>query len=125
MLCTVCLEGFLSIEHIMPGSLFASSYDDMWYFCVAIYISEENYNVEIKFLQLNGPTVQFLGPSLEDTCCIPIHDIITKVDPASYGSTGQFYCFDYDQMNCVKKMMWFNWHPFQAESLKKQKWKYK
>ena len=80
-------EVVLSIEHIMPGSRYACSYDDEWYCGVANYISVENYNVNIKFLQPNGPAAQFFRPTLEDTSLIPIH-IITKVDPPSYGSTG-------------------------------------
>ena len=35
-------EVFLSIEHNMPGSLYACSYDDEWYFGVAKYISVAN-----------------------------------------------------------------------------------
>ena len=90
-------------------------YDDEWYFGVANHISVENYDVNIKFFQPNGPGAHFFRPSLQGTCWIPIHDIITKVDPQSYGSTGWFYCFDYDEMNCVKKLMWF----IPAESFKK------
>ena len=96
-------EVVLPIEHIMPGSLYACSYDDAWYFGVANYISVENYDVNIKFFQPNGPGAQFIRPSLQDSCWIPIHDLITKVNPSSYRSTGQFYCFDSDEMNCVKK----------------------
>ena len=98
-------EVVLSIEHIISGSLYACSYDDEWYFVVANYISVENYDVNIKFLQPNGSTAQCFRSSPEGTCWIPIHDIITKVDPPSYGSTVQFYCFDCDEMNCVKKLM--------------------
>ena len=36
-------EVVLSIEHIMPGLLYACFYDDEWYFGVANYISVENY----------------------------------------------------------------------------------
>ena len=43
---------------------------------VAKYISVENYDVNIKFLQPNGPAAQFFRPSLQDICWIPIHDII-------------------------------------------------
>ena len=75
----------LPIEYIMPGSLYACSYD-MWYFAIANYISVENYDVNIKFIQTNGPAAQFLRPGLKGTCWIPIHDIITKADPPSYGS---------------------------------------
>ena len=89
----------------MPASLYACSYNDEWYFGVANYISVENYGVNIKFLQPNGPAAQFFRPNLEGTCWIPIHDIITKVDPPSYRSTGQFCCIDCDEMNCVKKLM--------------------
>ena len=71
----------------MPGLLYACSYDDEWYFGVANYISVENYDVNIKFLQPNGPAAKFFRPSLEGTCWIPT-PIITKVDPPSYGSTG-------------------------------------
>ena len=74
-------EVVLFIEHIMPGSLFASSYDDEWYFGVANYISVEKRDMNIKFLQPNGPAAQFFRPSLEDTCWTPIHNVITKVDP--------------------------------------------
>ena len=83
-------EVVLSIEHIVPGSLYACSYDDEWYFGVANYISVEHYDVNIKFLQPNGPAAaQFFRPSLEGTCWIPIHDIITKVNPPSYGNSGR------------------------------------
>ena len=86
----------------MVGLLYACSYDDEWYFGVANYILLENYDVNIKFLQRNGPAAQFFRPSLEGTCWIPIHVTITKADLPSYGSTGRFYCFDCDEMNCVK-----------------------
>ena len=46
-----------------------------------------------------------LGLVLRALAGSPIHDIIANVDPPSYGSTGQFYCFDCDEMNCVKKFM--------------------
>ena len=97
-------EVVLSIEHIMPGLLYACSKDDEWYFGVSNYISVENYDVNIKFLQPNGPAAQFFRPILEYMFWIPKHGLITKVDPPSYGSTGRFYCFDCDEMNCVKKI---------------------
>ena len=75
-------------------------------------------NVNIKFLHPNGPAAQFLRPSLEDTCWIPIHDIIAKADPSSSGSTGRLYCFYHDETNRVKNLMWFNWHLFPAASFK-------
>ena len=77
-----------SNEYIMSESLQIYSYDDEWYFGVADYILADFCDVIIKFLQSNGPAAQFFAPSLEDTCWIPKHDIITKVDPLSYGSTG-------------------------------------
>ena len=96
----------LSIEHIIHGPLYACSYDGEWYVGAANYISVENYDVNIKFLQPNGSAAaQFFRPSLEGTSWIAIHDINTKEDLPSYGSTGQFYCFDCDEMNCVKKLM--------------------
>ena len=107
-------EVVLSINY-MPRLVNACSYDDEWYFSVTNYISVENYVVNIKFLEPNGPAAQFFRTSLEDTCWIPIHDI-TKVDPPSHGSTGQFYCFDCDEMNFTKKLMWFIWHPFPVDS---------
>ena len=85
-----------SVEHIMPGLFYACSYDDQCYYGVANHISVENFGVNIKFLQPNGPAAQFFRPSLEDICWIPIRDI-TKVDPPSYRSIGQFYCFDCDE----------------------------
>ena len=90
---------------LLPESLYACPYNDEWYFGVANYISVENYDVNIKFLQPNGPAVQFVRPSLEGTCWMAIHDTITKVDPPSYGSMGQVYCFDCDEINCVKKLI--------------------
>ena len=44
-------------------------------------------------------------PRREETWWMPIHDIITNIDPPSTGSTGQFYCFDCDEMKCVQKLM--------------------
>ena len=90
-------EDVWSIQYIMHGSLYACSCDEEWYFGVANCFSVENVDVTIKFLQINGPATQFFRPSLEDTCWIPIHDIITKVDPSSFGSSW-FYCFDCDEM---------------------------
>ena len=80
-------EDVWSIQYIMHGSLYACSCDEEWYFGVANCFSVENFDVTIKFLQINGPATQFFRPSLEDTCWIPIHDIITKVDPSSFGSS--------------------------------------
>ena len=77
-----------SIDHIIPGLLYAYSDDDDWYLGVANYILVESHDVSIKFLQTNGPAAHFFRPSIEDTCWIPMHDIILKVNPPSYGSTG-------------------------------------
>ena len=93
------------MDHIMLGSLYAYSDDDEWYFGVANYISVESYDVSIKFLQPNGPAAQFFRPIIEDTCWISMHGVILKMNPPSYGSTDRIYCFDYDEMNCVKKFM--------------------
>ena len=72
----------------MPGFLCACSYNDEWYFGVSNYLSVENYNMNIKLLHPNGPAAHLFRTSLEDICWIPTHDIITKVDPPSSGSTG-------------------------------------
>ena len=81
-------ETVSSIEHIMAGSFYACFYDDEWYFGVVNYLLVENCDKNIKFLHTNGPDAQFFQPSLEDTCRIPIYDIITKVDLPSFGSFG-------------------------------------
>ena len=49
----------------MPESLYACSYDDddERYFGVANYISVENYDVNVKFLQPNGAAARFFRPS--------------------------------------------------------------
>ena len=52
-------EVVLSIKYIMPGLFYVCFYDE-WYFDVANYISVENYDVNIKFFQPNGPATQFL-----------------------------------------------------------------
>ena len=88
LLLTVCLcasknlliqqkEVVLSIKYIMPGLLYVCFYDE-WYFDVGNYISVENYDVNIKFLQPNGPAIQFFRPGLQDTCWIPIQMIILQ-----------------------------------------------
>ena len=71
----------------MPGSVCAFYHDDEWYLGVAKYISAENYDVDINFFQPNGSVAQLCRSGLENTCWMPIHDIITKADPPSYGST--------------------------------------
>ena len=48
-------EIVLSIEHIMPGLFYASSYDDEWYFGVANYVLVENCGMNIKLFHPNGP----------------------------------------------------------------------
>ena len=60
-------EVVLSIEHIIPGSLYVCSYDDEWYFGVANYMPVKNYDVKVKLLQRNGPAAQFFRSSLEGT----------------------------------------------------------
>ena len=108
----------LSTEHILPGSLYACSYDE-WCFDVGNYISVENYAVNIKFLQPNGPVAQFFRPSLEDTCWIPI-TYHYRSRPSIIWTHWSFYWFDCnDEMNCVKTFMWFIWNSFQAESFLK------
>ena len=125
LLWTVCLnallkkETVLSIKHIMPGSFYVCSYDGEQYFGVPKYVFVENCDVNIKCLNQNGPAAQFFKPSLECTFLIPIHDIITEVDPPSSGSTGWFSCFDFDEMTSIQKLMWFIWDPFLVGSFKK------
>ena len=81
-------DNLISIEQIMPGSFYGCRYDNNWYFGVATYVSAENGDVNVRFLHPKGPSVQFSWPNREDTCWVPIHDIITKVEPLSCGSTG-------------------------------------
>ena len=108
-------ETVLSIDHIIPGSFYACSYDE-WYFGVGNCFSKNCDLVNIKVLHQNGPAAQFFRPSFQDTCWIPIDDIIAKVDAPSSRSTDRFYYFDCDEMKHVQNLMWFIWHPFPAES---------
>ena len=87
-----------------------AGYGDEWYFGVAKNISIDNYDANIECPQPNGPAAQLFWPSPAETWWISIHNIITKVDPPSYRSSSQFYCFDCDEMNCVKDLMWFDIH---------------
>ena len=106
-------ESALSIEHTVPGSFYAFSYDDEWYFVVAHYVSVENCDVNIKLFHPNGPaSSQFFRLSCDDNCGIPLHDITTKKDPPSSGST------DFTALTVIN-LMWFTWHPFPGESLTK------
>ena len=88
LLSTSCLHQCMLVLMIMTGTFMLQT------------ISVENYDVNIKFLHLDGSAGQFIRPSLEETCWIPIHDII--VNPSLYGSTVRFYYFDCDEMNCAK-----------------------
>ena len=89
----------------MPDSFYACSHGDEWYLLLQNYVSVENCDANIKFFHPYGPAAQFFWPSREDTCWIPIHNAITKVDPPSFGSTGRFYCFDCDEMKRVQNLM--------------------
>ena len=93
LLSTSCLDHFMLVLMLMSGTL------------VLNHISVKNCDVNIKFFHQNGPSAQFFRPSLEEACWISIHNIIAKVDPPLCGSTGRFYCLDFDEMNCIKKLM--------------------
>ena len=91
---------------------------DEWYFDVANYISVENYDVNIKFLQPNGPAIQFFRPGLQDTCWIPMQMIILQ-NYILYHMEASILMLWMLWDELFKKMMWFIQHPFPAESFKK------
>ena len=73
--------------------------NDECYFAVADYVSVENCDVNIKVIH------PVFRTSCEKNWWIPIHDIITKVDPPSSRSSCRFYCVDCDEMKCVQNLM--------------------
>jgi len=81
------------LSKILPGSYYACRYDTEWYFCMVNYVSFEHLDVNVKFLYPNGPAFKFFCPHRDDTCWIPVNDMICQVEPPSSGSTGRFYSF--------------------------------
>ena len=77
------------------------TYHHNWYFGVANYVSVENVDVNVRFLDPKGPSVQFSWPN---RFLVPIHDIITKVEPPSCGSTGRMYGFNIDKSRFGKQL---------------------
>ena len=69
------------------------------------FVLVENCDANIIFVHPNGPAAQFFRPYGEDPCWILVHNIITKVDPPSFGSTGRLYCFDCDEIKCAQNLM--------------------
>ena len=94
----------MSVEDILPGSYYACKYDSDWYFCIANYVSVEHSDVNVKFLHPKGPASQFFWPKRDDTCWIPMENIIKTVDPPppSSGSTGRCYCFSSDDIRDIE-----------------------
>ena len=45
------------------------------------YVSFENLDVNIKFLHPEEPVTNFFWTNCQNVCCIPINDIICRVEP--------------------------------------------
>ena len=73
------------LQDIVPGLFYACKYDNEWYFGIVNYVCYENDDVNVKFMHPNGPSTQFFWPNRDDTCWIPLHDIICKA------TISQFY----------------------------------
>ena len=78
MIANLSLNG-LKIEDIAPGSFYVCQYENDWYFGIASFVSMENQDLNIKFLQPKGPAVQFFWPTRNDICWIPISNVICKL----------------------------------------------
>ena len=73
-------------------------YDTFWWIGMIENIDENASDLKIKFLHPHGPSKSFYWPSRDDTCYVPITNILCLISPPST-STGRTYKIlddDYD-----------------------------
>ena len=92
------------LQDIVQGLFYACKYDE-WYFGIVNYVCYENDDVNVKFMYPNGPSTQFFWPNRDDTCWIPLHDMICKVEPPSASSTGRYYQFVQNDIEKVGRLL--------------------
>lgn len=79
----------------------ACIYDERWYFGLVIAKFEDDGDVEVKFLHPHGPAPSFHWPSKQDTCYIPLNNIILCVSPPMTKASGRMYYFLEKEMGSI------------------------
>lgn len=81
------LEDELSIGDIK--GFVTAIYDNKWWIACVIDSDEENAQVKLSFLHPSGPSPSYSFPTKPDVLLVPIHDILTVVNPTT--ATGRVY----------------------------------
>ena len=84
----------IEMDSIMPGQFYKCQYENDWFFGVANFVSIENKDVNVKFMHPKGPALNFFWPTKDDTCWVPISNVLCRVNPPKISLTGRFYIFD-------------------------------
>ena len=80
----------LEMKMITIGRFVSCVYDTFWWIGMVEYIDETDGDLSIKFFHPYGPSKSFYWPSRDDTCDVPINNILCLISPPST-ATGRTY----------------------------------
>jgi len=91
----------IEMKMITIGRFVSCQYDTFWWIGMVENIDEEVGDLVIKFLHPHGPGKNFYWPSRDDTCYVPLGNILCLISPPST-STGRTYgILDVDYVKTV------------------------
>ena len=82
------------MEEVIPQKIYVGHYENGCYFGTANYVSIENNDVNVRFMQPKGRASKLFWPSRDDVCCVPAENPIREVNPPEASTTGRFYVFE-------------------------------
>ena len=80
----------------------ACRYGLQWWIGLVQQVDQEEEDVKICFIHPPGPAASFIWPIRNDSCLIPITDVILKVDTPNT-ITGQTYTIKNDEMKKINE----------------------
>ncbi len=100
------LPTILDMSDISPMKYITCIYNSFWWVGIVNKIDVEQGDVNVNFLHPHGPRKTFNWPQREDSCFVPMKNVLCIVSPTT--STGRTYKINEEDYQ--KTVTAFDWH---------------
>ena len=94
----------VTLQDMVPGTYITCMYDRQWWVGNIKDVSEEEQDVQVRFMHPNGPARSFTWPRKEDICWVPLCHVLKQVD-APVTSTGRRYSVPDDTQKAATDLL--------------------
>ena len=92
------------MDNCQPGKYNAHVYDKEWFLGIILMISEENQDVQVKFMMKSAEN-HFNWPRRDDVCWVPVNHVLCLIETVSAQSSGACgYCLSEKGFDNILKL---------------------